>query len=106
MKKILCLFFFLVNPVMSMEYDKDTEQPFVPIEDKSIILDINDPEVQGVIKKIVSISIRDVLDNKELEYELQRANTCCNSNNKVKLALITAATTSITGIVTIILNLK
>jgi len=83
---------------------KKSEEVFTPIEDQNIILDINDPEVQAIIKRVVSASIHEAFKNKELEKELANKKKCCNSSTKLKIALLTAVSSVATAIVTIALN--
>lgn len=110
-----------VSPVFGSQRKqvKEIDEVFTPVEtkkeeseitdvpfEKTMTFDVNDPEVQEVIKKVVSASIKEAFHNKHLEEQLARSKRCCNSSTKLKIALITAATTSVTGIITIILNLK
>jgi len=75
-------------------------------EERNIILDVNDPEVQKVIHQVVSASIKEAFKNKQLEEELRRKRICCNSSTKLKIALLTALSSTVTAVVTIILNNK
>ncbi len=90
------------------QQSKEIDEVFTPVndEERNIVLDINDPEVQKVIHEVVSASIKEAFKNKALEQELRRKKICCDSSAKVKAALIMAAATTISGIVTIVLNLK
>ena len=105
MYKSLCCFLFMINPLICMQQQvKKSEEVFTPIEDQNIILDINDPEVQAIIKRVVSASIHEAFKNKELEKELANKKKCCNSSTKLKIALLTAVSSVATAIVTIALN--
>ncbi len=85
---------------------KEIDEVFTPInpEERNIVLDINDPEVQEVIRRVVSASIKEAFQNKELEKELANKEKCCNSSTKLKIALLTALSSTATAIITIILN--
>ncbi len=105
MNKCLCYFFFIVNPLICMQSEvKEIDEVFTPIEDRNIILDINDPEVQAIIKKVVSASIHEAFQNKQLEKEIANKKRCCNSSTKLKIALLTALSSTATAIITIALN--
>lgn len=77
---------------------------FDDMDDKNIILDINDPRVQEVIRRMVSMSIHEAFKNKELQKELENKKKCCTSSTKLKVALLTASFSTATAIITIILN--
>lgn len=85
---------------------KEIDEVFTPVneEERNIVLDVNDPEVQEVIRKVVSASIREAFHNKRLEEELARNKKCCNSSTKLKIALLTALSSTATAVITIILN--
>lgn len=85
---------------------EEIDEVFTPVnvEERNIVLDINDPEVQEVIRRVVSASIHQAFKNKELEKELANKNKCCNSSTKLKIALLTALSSTATAIITIILN--
>jgi len=85
---------------------EEIDEVFTPVneEERNIILDINDPEVQEVIKRVVSASIKEAFHNKKLEEELNKKKICCNSSTKLKIALVTALSSTITAVITIILN--
>lgn len=85
---------------------EEIDEVFTPVneEERNIVLDINDPEVQDVIKRVVSASIKEAFHSKKLEEELNRNNKCCNSSTKLKIALVTALSSTITAVITIILN--
>ncbi len=87
---------------------KEIDEVFTPVnvEERNIVLDINDPEVQEVIRRVVSSSIREAFKNKELEKELANKKKCCTSSTKLKIALLTAFSSTATAIITIILNNK
>lgn len=132
MNKSLCFLMFVVNPMVSMTYlppnpeskVAQIDEVFTPInkdanstageisgptifddmDDKNIILDINDPRVQEVIKRMVSMSIHEAFKNKELQKELDNKKKCCTSSTKLKVALLTASFSTATAIITIILN--
>jgi hypothetical protein len=77
---------------------------FDDMDDKNIILDINDPLVQEIIKRIVSTSIHEAFRNKQLQKELAEKKKCCTSSTKLKIALLTAMSSTATAVLTIILN--
>jgi rRNA processing protein Gar1 len=85
---------------------EEIDEVFTPVneEERNIVLDINDPEVQKVIHSVVSASIKEAFKNKQLEEELRRKKACCNSSTKLKIALLTALSSTATAVVTIILN--
>jgi catabolite regulation protein CreA len=111
MKKLLLALCISYN-CFSLEQEQkriiEIEEVFTPIqgEDPYIILDINDPKVQEVIKRVVSASIHEAFKNKELEKELANKNKCCTSTTKLKIALLTALSSTATAVITIILNNK
>lgn len=111
MKGLLLLIIGSSSFAMEMEHKKqvkEVNEVFTPVneEERNIVLDINDPEVQEIIKKVVSASIHEAFKNKDVENEIKKKKVCCDSSAKVKAALIMAAATTVTGIVTIVLNLK
>lgn len=73
-------------------------------EPENIILDINDPRVQEVIKRMVSSTIHEAFKNKQLQKELDEKKKCCTSSTKLKIALLTAMSSTATAVITIILN--
>jgi hypothetical protein len=93
--------------ILSMQVEQ-IDEVFTPInqEERNIILDVNDPEVQKVIHAVVSASIHEAFNVKQAQEELERKKRCCNSSTKVKAALITAGFSLATAIITIILNNK
>ncbi|HWY35020.1 MAG TPA: hypothetical protein VNX68_10260, partial [Nitrosopumilaceae archaeon] len=78
--------------------------PTISEDERNVILDINDPLVQEIIKRIVSTSIHEAFRNKELQKELANKNKCCTSSTKLKIALLTAMSSTATAVLTIILN--
>lgn len=100
------------SPVLGSQRNKQQikviDEVFTPVneEERNIILDINDPEVQEVIKRVVSASIHEAFKNKELEKELANKKKCCTSSTKIKIALLTALSSTATAIITIALNNK
>ena len=132
MNKPLCFLMFTINPICygmtylpeKPEYKEARiiEEVFTPInkegnstageisgptiseDERNVILDINDPLVQEIIKRIVSTSIHDAFKNKELQKELANKNKCCTSSTKLKIALLTAMSSTATAVLTIILN--
>lgn len=109
MKKLLCYLLFATSNILSMqEQVKEVEEVFTPVnpEERNIVLDINDPEVQEIIKRVVSASIKEAFKNKELEKEIANKKKCCNSTTKLKIALLTALSSTATAVITIILNNK
>ncbi len=122
MKRMICYLFFMSNPILCLDlglrFDvdegiekkevKEIYEVFTPVnvEERNIVLDITDPEVQEVIRKVVSSSIHEAFKNKQLERELENKRKCCTSSTKLKIALLTAMSSTLTAVVTIILNNK
>jgi len=108
MKNIIWLVLFNVTCNAMEQEIKEIDEVFTPVnkEERNIVLDINDPEVQKVIHTVVSASIKEAFKNKQLEEELARNKKCCNSSTKLKIALLTALSSTATAVITIILNNK